>query len=65
MGRPNEDVTLAFQQHILDTVDFHRETDGLTYAAAIGVLEIVKHKLLAEVIEEDEDDDDGTPEEED
>lgn len=50
------DITLTFQQHICDTIDFHRENNGLTYAAAIGVLAIVQHKLLAEVMEQDDDD---------
>ncbi len=56
------DLTLKFLQHICDTVDFHRENDGLTYAAVIGVLAIVQHKLLAEVMEEDDEDDEEADE---
>ena len=52
-----ENVQITFHQHIVDTIDFHREKDGLTYAAIIGVLEIVKHVLLTEVEEDDEEDD--------
>ncbi len=48
------DLTLTFQQHICDTVDFHRENHGLTYAAAIGVLAIVQHALLGEITDDEE-----------
>ena len=51
------DPIVAFQKHIMDTIDFHRETEGLSYAVQIGVLEIVKHRLLEELrIDENEDD---------
>ncbi len=49
-------VIQRFQQHIIDTIDFHRNTEGLSYASIVGVLEIVKRDLLEELAEDEEED---------
>ena len=43
-----EPASLKFQREILSNIEYFRKEFDLTYEAAIGVLDIVKHRLLVE-----------------
>lgn len=50
------DQQLAFTSDIEMVIDRYRAEFELTLSSAVGVLEVVKHKLIAEILEDDEDD---------
>lgn len=44
----NEPASLKFQRDVLSRLEYFRKEFDLTYEAAIGVLDIVKYRLLVE-----------------
>jgi len=44
----SEPASLKFQRDILSRIEYFRKEFDLTYEAAIGVLDIVKYRLLVE-----------------
>jgi hypothetical protein len=46
-----------FEMEVRRTVEYFRSEFDLTYAGAIGVLEIVKHSLVAEALDGVDNDD--------
>ena len=51
--------TSKFIGEIRGRVEYFRDEFDITYAEAVGVLDIVKHELLAEVLDEDSGDQGG------
>ena len=51
----SKETTAKFALDIGGRLDYFRDEFEMTYAEAIGVLDIVKHRLLEEVEEEEED----------
>lgn len=44
----SEPASLKFQRDILSRIEYFRKEFDLTYESAIGVLDIVKYRLLVE-----------------
>jgi len=52
------DQQVAFTHDLEAVIDRYRSEFELTLSSAVGVLEVVKHKLIAEIMEDDDDDED-------
>ncbi len=56
MGEPKNTVE-AFISELDRKIEYFRQEFDLTYAEAVGCLELVKHRLIREVFDADEPDD--------
>ena len=56
----SSETSLKFLNEIMRTIEYFRVEFELTYIEAIGSLDVVKHKLLSEVDEEDSEEEDGS-----